>query len=145
MTASLIKKMHTLKQWIIRKSILEDMKTYVAWYFWTIYRWHRHILSLIFPLIWFMISVILWIQKTTSFCFTFTVVIVNSIIYDYSRFLTSWNLALIINWCEVLVLNASLKLLVDSQAMNYFKVWLCFPYHSICKKRRFDTHNIIKV
>ena len=34
--------------------------------------------------------------KTTSFCFTFTVVIANSIIFDYSRFLTASNLVLII-------------------------------------------------
>ena len=29
--------------------------------------------------------------------------------------------------------------------MNYFIVWLRFPYQSICKKPRFDRHNIIKV
>ena len=61
------KRIHTLKQWIIKKSVLEDMKTYVLWYFWTIYWWHCHILSLTFPLIWFMINVILWIQKPQVF------------------------------------------------------------------------------
>ena len=54
-------------------------------------------------------------------------------------------LSLKTNRCEVLVLNALLKLFSNPQDMNSFKVWLRFPYHSICKKRRFDTHNIIKV
>ena len=42
-------------------------------------------------------------------------------------------------------MNALPKVFHNFQAMNYFKVWLLFPYHSICKKRRCDTHNIIKV
>ena len=83
--------------------------------------------------------------KSTNVRFTFALVIVNSKIFDYSRFLTSWNLILKINWYEVLVVITLLKLLGDPQAMNYFKVWLRFPYHSICKKRRFSTQNIIKV
>ena len=144
MTASLIKRIHTLKQWIIKKSVLEDMKTYVLWYFWTIYRWHCHILFLHSP--WFDLwSMSSFESKNHKFLFYVYCGIINSIIFDYWRFFTSWNLVLIINWCEVLVVNAPLKLLVDSQAMNYFKVWLRFPYHSIWKKRRFDTHNISKV
>ena len=45
----------------------------------------------------------------------------------------------------MLVLNSLLKLLGKSQDMDYFKVSLGSPYHSICKKLRFDTHNSIKV
>ena len=74
--------------------------------------------------------------KTTSVCFTFLLIIVNPIILV---------LVLKITWWEVLTVNIPLKLLGISQAMNYFKVWLRFPYHSICEKCRFDTHNIIKV
>ena len=29
--------------------------------------------------------------------------------------------------------------------MDYFNVWLRFPYHTICKKLGFDTHNIFEV
>ena len=74
--------------------------------------------------------------KTTSVCFTFVLIIVNPIILV---------LVLKITWWEVLIVNIPLKLLGISQAMNYFKVWLRFPYHLICEKFRFDTHNIIKV
>ena len=74
--------------------------------------------------------------KTTSFCFMFVLVIVNPIILA---------LVLKITWCQLLLVNVLLKLLDDSQAINYFKVWLRFPYHSICEKSRSDTHNIVKV
>ena len=56
-----------------------------------------------------------------------------------------WNLALKTSWCELLVVNVLLKQLGHSQDINYFKVWLQFSCHLICKKCRFDTHNIIKV
>ena len=49
-----------------------------------------------------------------------------------------WNLALKTNWCELLVVNVLLKLLADFQDMNYFKVWLQFTRHLICKKYRFE-------
>ena len=73
--------------------------------------------------------------KTTSFCFTFVLVIFNPIILV---------LVLKITLCEALVVNVLLKLLGNSLAMNYFKVWLRFLYHSICEKLEFDTRNIIK-
>ena len=66
--------------------------------------------------------------KATSFRFTFVLVIVNPITVV---------LVLTIALYEVLVVNVLLKLLGNSQIMNYFKVWLCFPCHSICEKRRF--------
>ena len=65
--------------------------------------------------------------KPTIFCFTFVLVIVNPIIL-FS--------VLKITWWELLVVNVLLKLLGISQAMNYFKVWLCFSYHWICEKCR---------
>ena len=55
--------------------------------------------------------------ETTSFCFTFVLVIVNPIILL---------LVLKITWWEVLVVNVLLKLLGISQAMNYFKIWFLF-------------------
>ena len=69
--------------------------------------------------------------KNHKFCFTFVLVIVNPIVLK-------------ITWWEILNLNVLVKLLGISQAMNYFKVSLRFPYHSICEKYKFDTHNIIK-
>ena len=69
--------------------------------------------------------------KTTSFYFTFALIIVNPIILV---------LVLKITWCNVLVVKVLLKLLGSFQAMHYFKVWLCFSYHSICEICKFDTH-----
>ena len=97
--------------------------------------------------------------KTKSFCFTFAVVIANSISFDYSRFLTSWNIVLKINWCEVLVANAlwncsvipkpwipsrvDYVLLITQFARNvdliltillkYSCSWIAFPRSLICK------------
>ena len=67
--------------------------------------------------------------KATSFRFTFALVIFN----------------LIILFLVLLIVNNHLKLLDIPQAINSFKVLLHFPYHSICEKCRFDTHNIIKL
>ena len=53
-------------------------------------------------------------------------------------------LSLKINRCEVLVVNALLRLFGNYEDMNYFKVWLRFPHNSTFKKRRFQTYNISK-
>ena len=66
--------------------------------------------------------------KTTSFRFIFVLVIVNPIFVV---------LVLKITLYEIIVVNVLLKLLGNFQVMNYFKVWLCFPNHSIYEKRRF--------
>ena len=74
--------------------------------------------------------------KTTSFCFTFVLAIVNPLILF---------LVLKITWWELLNVNVLVKLLGIYQAMNYFKVSLRFPHHSICLKCRFDTHKSIEL
>ena len=77
--------------------------------------------------------------------FAFVLIIVNAIIFDQLRFLNSLNLVLKNIWFQVLVVNVLLKQLGDSEDINYFKVWLRFPCHSTCEKRRFDPHSIISI
>ena len=66
--------------------------------------------------------------KTTCFRFTFVLVTVNPIIVV---------LVLKFTLYKLLAVKVLLKLLGNFQVMNYFKFWLCFPYHSIYKKGRF--------
>ena len=53
-------------------------------------------------------------------------------------------LSLKINRCEVLVVNALLRLFGNFEDMNYFKVGLRFPNNSIFKKRRFEKRRLVK-
>ena len=92
---------------------------------------------LIFSVVWFMTNVILCIEKLQVF-------VLHNNNFRLTKTFELLKLSWKINWCEVLVVNALLKLPDISEDMNYFKVWLRFPYSSVSRKRRFDTHISLK-
>ena len=92
---------------------------------------------LIFSVVWFMTNVVLCIEKLQVF-------VLHNNNFRLTKTFDLLKLSRKINWCEVLVVNALLKLLGISEDMNYFKVWLRFPYSSVSRKRRFDTHRSLK-
>ena len=77
--------------------------------------------------------------------FVLALVIANPTIFGSPRFLTYWGLVSKFIWFELLVLNSHLKLFGKPWDMDYLKVSLGPPYHSISKKLRFNTDNKIKV
>ena len=143
------------------KSILEDMKIYVVWFFWTICWWHRLMLPLIYPWfdLWPMLSFAL---KKHKLCFTFALVIFNLIFLilvlnvTWSEILVVrffWNyLAIIKPWIiprfgyvlhiTQFVRNISLILTIS---VKYSFSWVLFPKSWICKNVNVISNLVNKI
>ena len=93
----MIKKRQTFNHQIIKKSILEDKKIYVVWYFWTICWLHPHIPSFNVPFDFIFDQCYFLHVKTTS------VFVLRNNNFRLIKIFDVLKLSLKINRCEVLL------------------------------------------